>query len=222
MTVLVIGASGFLGGAIAIRYAKEGYTVYGSYKNNPIVPSGCIPVSIDDIYNIKDKFDIVILAAGNYSLDKKTLVEINVGLTQNISNRFPDSKLIYISSVSVYGKHQDTIKEHSFYQDPTFYGQAKLAGETIISTHQKYSIIRLTYLYGVNMPDNSFLPRIIKSALIDHKITLYGDGERKQDYLHIEDAANLCYLARLGDNGIFLGVSGVCYSNKEDYKILQG
>jgi nucleoside-diphosphate-sugar epimerase len=117
--------------------------------------------------------------------------------------------------------HEGTINEYSAFNAPSLYGRSKLAGEFVVSAAASFSILRLVYLYGSGLENGSFLPNIIKSAREKNKIILYGKGVRKQDYLHVDDAAQLCIKAmNFAENDIFLGASGCSYSNLDIAKII--
>jgi UDP-glucose 4-epimerase len=221
--VLVIGANGFLGSAIAKEFLSQSAEVWGTYHNSTQnIPPECHTVSIDELKTLPNDFDCVILAAGNYSVTPKELIQLNVELPQKLSNHFTKAKVIFISSVAVYGNHKDRMNETSSFNTPSFYGLAKLAGEAVVQTHEQFAILRLTYLYGPTMPKNSFLPAIIKKAKEEKKITLFGKGERLQDYLHVNDAARLCVAAsHVKENGVFLGATGTSLSNTEVVKKMQ-
>ncbi len=69
--------------------------------------------------------------------------------------------------------------------------------------------------------NNSFIPNIITQAR-NNEITILGDGSRKQDYLHIEDAVNLLIKSSLYENNdIFLGATGLSFSNLEIANLLK-
>lgn len=224
MNVLVIGASGFLGSTIAATFLRQpDNQVTGAYHTSKDkVPAGCVPISMADLETLDDKFNIVVLATGNFSLPPKELIDSNVILCDRVSRYFPSAKLIYISSVAVYGNHKDTMNENSPFNQPSFYGLSKLAGETIIQTHNRYAILRLSYLYGQNMPAVSFLPIIINKAKKERKLTLFGHGERLQDYLHVQDAADMCVAAGNYDkNAIFLGATSHSLSNLQVAKMIK-
>lgn len=219
---LVVGASGFFGNEIARQLHQSGSEVWGAYSSRAdSVPDFCHKLQISEIATLDDDFDTVFVAAGNHSLSPSELVATNVTITQMVSKAHPKAKLVYISSVSVYGRHDDLITEESSFNQPTTYGLAKLGGELIARTHDRHAIIRPTYLYGPNMPQNSFLPFIISAAKSKH-ITLYGDGSRLQDYLHVQDAASLCLSAALSDtNGTYLAATGTSTSNADIARKLQ-
>ena len=115
------------------------------------------------------------------------------------------------------------VSENSPLNNPNTYGMSKLVGEFIAKFHPHSSITRFSSLYGIGMNETTFLPKIIHSALHKKKITLWGDGSRKQDYLHVADAAELCILTGLtGKKGkVYLGANGQSYSNLEVAHIVQ-
>lgn len=217
MKVLIIGASGFLGGAIATAFLDKSHEVVGVYHSSEkSIPKGCKAININDVKKLEDTFDTVVVAAGNYTFSPKELIDVNVLLCRQVSQQFTTAKLVYISSVNVYGNHSDRIDERSSFNQPSFYGLSKLAGEAVAQTHNRYAIIRLTYLYGPHMPMVSFLPILINKAKTTGKITLFGQGERLQNYLHVQDAAELCVAAsRYEENDIFLGATSHSLSNLE-------
>jgi UDP-glucose 4-epimerase len=223
MRTLVVGASGFLGRSIAALMVARGAEVWGTYRTRPQrLPSGCRPAELKEL-NRLPAMDQVVVAAGNHALSIPDLIEVNAGLTSEVSAMFPEAKMLFVSSIAVYGKQSIVISEDTCCQDPTPYGIAKLAGEVIARRHERFAIVRPTYLYGPGMPANSFIPAIIRNALDHGAITLYGRGERAQDYLHVTDAAELC--ARALDNaanGIYLGASGKSLTNLEVARIVQG
>ena len=215
MKILVVGASGFLGGATVRKFIRDAHEVWGTYMHRSNrVPLGCRPVSFTAIDTLDVDVDVVVIAAGNHALPSQELIGVNLNIPQQIMRQFPKAKLTFISSVSVYGSHTDMMRETSAFDNPSLYGWAKLAGEAIVRTHPKFAILRLTYLYGKDMPTNSFLPTILREAKSEKQITLYGKGERLQDYLHVDDAANLCVRAsRHVANGTYLGATGSSFSN---------
>ncbi len=218
MKVLVVGASGFLGGAIARTFMNDGHEVSGTYVNSKDnIPSGCRAIAFDDALAMNDSdFEVVAIAAGNHALPPQDLVEANYDVAHGIMQTFPSAKIVYVSSIAVYGNHDDVMNETSVFDNPSPYGWAKLAGEAIVRTHPKYAIVRPTYLFGPNMPTNSFVPAIINKAKTEGQITLFGKGERLQDYLHVDDAAQLCLLAaKYEENDTFLATTGESTSNAQ-------
>jgi UDP-glucose 4-epimerase len=166
-------------------------------------------------FNTTYNVDYIYILSGNYANSHKELIEINCDLQRYIT-KYPTAKFIYISSTNVYGFQSDVITENSSFNKPSLYGRFKLAGEFLISSLSNFSIIRLTYLYGPGITNSSFLPTIIRSAKEKFEIILNGDGSRYQDYLYIDDAVDMCYIAaNVTENGIYLGASSIKISNIE-------
>lgn len=217
----VVGANGFLGKALTIKLEKEGYSVTAVYnKNSSNIVAGMDKISIRDFLNTENQHDYIILSLGNYLSTHSDLIEINDSIYKIMKNN-QNAKIIFISSTNVYGIHERMIHVNSSYNSPALYPFSKLAGEFLVSSHKKHIILRMTYLYGKGLDNKSFLPNIIDKAKLTGQIVLFGDGSRKQDYLHIDDAVDLCIASLKSDgNGVFLGASGVSVSNYEIAQII--
>ena len=70
------------------------------------------------------------------------------------------------------------------------YGVSKAVAETIVKRHSKYSILRLPSIYGEEINDKGFVARILGQAR-EGEITIFGDGERLQNYVHYKTAGEL-------------------------------
>lgn len=222
MKVVVIGANGFLGSHILQLCLNKDWQVLASYNNNQDnIPSQVNKIHITEIKKLKDNFDIIFIASGNFTQNHYELINSNVILTNQLTKLFKSAKLVFVSSISVYGTHQDIINENSSFNNPNIYGLSKLAGEFIALGHTNYSIIRFTNLYGIGMITKSFIPTIIRDALKKRVIVLK-NKIRMNDYLAVEDAASLCIKASLNNkNDIFLGATGKSISNFEVAEIIQ-
>lgn len=219
MNILVVGAGSFLGKYLVAALVQNNHSVTGSHHRSEPKNKGYRAITTEEIFSSGSKFDhIYILSSyipyGSMNTPSQEFVKVNVDLVMRICRQFPQSRIIFASSVSVYGIPTGELNEDSAYNAPDLYGQSKLCGEFIVKNQPSYAIVRFSSLYGKGMNSVTFLPRIINSAREEKDIRLYGDGSRKQDYLHIKDAAG--YLVAAADcrrNGTFLGVYGASYSN---------
>ncbi len=230
MRAAVIGANGFLGRKLVQLCQQRGWEVHGIYHHaRKHIPQDCPSFSSKELEKLDPGYDIVFAAAsyipyGDMDAFSKKLFESNILLPISLLKKFMITKrLVFISSVSVYGNHNKVITENSPLNNPNTYGMSKLVGEFISRFHPHSSIIRFSSLYGTGMRDRTFLPKIIHSAVHERKIILRGDGSRKQDYLHVADAAEWCILIGLkGKKGkVYLGVNGQSYSNLEVARLVQ-
>lgn len=216
MQIAVVGANGFLGRNLVDKLLLEGHevlSVINNRRNNINTSSRC--VGIEEFVNNSFNPNVIFFAAGSFGLTMTQNMVVHKSLLE-IINCYPSVRIIYISSVNVYGYHKSKVNIKSNFNNPTNYGRSKLAGEFIVSSCIDYSILRFSYLYGPKLDNNSFIPKIIDSAATNGAITLYGKGLRKQDYLYIDDAVDLCLdTMREEGNYCFLGASGKSYSNVE-------
>lgn len=214
--VAIIGANGFLGSRLVnslLQENKRVIAVYNGKINN--IESEAILMTTDSFLASDFKPKEIYFVAGSYSYSHLNLIELN-NLLSSISKKFTASKIIYISSTNVYGFHTDIISLDSQFNRPTLYALSKIAGEFIVMAHEKYTILRLTYLYGPRLNNKSFLPNLIENSKEKGFITLFGDGERVQDYLYVDDAVSLCKACEtLETNEILIGASGISTSNNE-------
>lgn len=228
MKVLVVGSNGFLGRSVVKKCLEKGWIVECVYyKQKNFIPKKCKSFFIDELFKQDNNYDVIFLLAAhvlyaNYDVANRTLLESNIKLPLKIIEKFPKSKIIFSSSVSVYGKHTSIISEYSAYNNPNLYGLLKLNVETLLQFHPNYQIVRFSSVYGEGMNNTTFVPHAIQEAKESKKITIFGDGSRLQDYLYIDDAAEYCIKAAdRKESGIYLGVNGKSYSNIQVAKIIQ-
>lgn len=93
--------------------------------------------------------DIVVHLAGKVIGTYNDLMESNVFLTQRIVESIPKkAKIIFASSVSVYGKNIKNGDEKSDINPDTNYAKTKAMAEEIVKKHKNYVILRIGTLYG--------------------------------------------------------------------------
>lgn len=212
--ILITGASGFLGASLKNLLENQGIKVSSFTRNAPVWP---------DVENIQSVFHVAARVA--YGLDDSpALYEDNVVLTRNVCQRFPEAKINFASSVSVFGMGKGkVISENTDVNCNTPYPLSKLWAEAYIKQHFAWSITRFSSIYGPGMQETTFIPRVVHQALTKGEIVIWGNGQRKQNYIHVADAAGLMVLANQApENGIFLGVGEQEYSNAQVAEIVAG
>ena len=191
MNIGVIGANGFLGRTLCEKFLENpNVNVYGIYnRSSSEIPLGVHKISSDIKMNIK--FNVLIIAIGSHSCGYIDYIN-HYNFIQKVINNYIYVKIIFISSVEVYGKHTDIINLNSSFNNPSVYGTSKICQEFLIRSLKNYTIIRPTYLYGNGMNIDSLLPIWTNNAKFKKEVVVYGDGMRKQDYLHVDDLCELC------------------------------
>lgn len=158
MNILLTGATGRLGRIflplLMLKYPDANITVLA---RNPSAfnPSPNLRVVQGDlrslINNLRDisNIDLCIWLASkvSHSAPYDTLYGTNVKPMEMFHAASPDSKMVYVSSTSVYG-NQGSITEDSPVQPDTAYGMTKSEAELIVRKFQGYQIIRPPIMIG--------------------------------------------------------------------------
>ncbi len=115
-------------------------------------------------------------------------------------------RLVYSSSASVYGDavEEPMVEDHP-YNNWTFYGATKIAGEHMLKAfHQRYGLngaaLRYMNVYGPRQDYQGAYIAVMMKLLdcVDRNEapTVYGDGSQAYDFVHVRDVAraNVCAL----------------------------
>lgn len=219
-TILISGINGFLASNL-VNLLKNEYVIYGIGKvgreeNGIQIFSS---ESIDDI-NIIPDFLILChasVSSGLVTQSNLSLFYTNVTITEKIIQKFINSKVIYVSSASIYDLSTNLVKEDSSINPKTDYAISKQWAELIVFRKQNSSVIRLSSLFGTGMKENTIIPNYVNQALNKGSIEVWGKGHREQNYIHVYDACKLIKAAIENfdyvKREILLGVSKREYSN---------
>lgn len=218
---LIIGANSFLG--LNIIKLLDDHDITGVYHKNTdkLVNTKIALLSVKEIFRLRDEFDFVyfisaFIPKGENNSDNEMLYKVNIELLQNCLSQFSLAKFIFASSVSVYGESASVLNENSQSKNVGNYGLSKLWGENLVRRHNSFAIFRISSMYGEGMNQGTFLPTIIKKALSEKQIYLYGNGERKQNYIHVSDVAEMMVNSEsVEKNGTYLAVDSISHSNKQ-------
>ena len=219
-TVVVTGVAGFIGSRVADRMAAEGFTVVGVDDMSSGKHSN-VPSSIDFIQgNLVDNHtilklpkvaDFVLHLAGQSSgemsfddpvadLEKNTVSTLNLikyGIRANVS------RLVYASSMSVYGNVPDApIGEDEHVAPLSCYGVGKLAAENYLNVFRKQlsSVsLRMFNVYGPGQDMTNLRQGMVSiylaQALTSKNIVVKGSLERFRDFIYIDDVVESWFRA---------------------------
>ncbi|PKA84261.1 dTDP-4-dehydrorhamnose reductase [Ulvibacter sp. MAR_2010_11] len=165
--ILILGASGFIGNSL-YKELMPYFDVYGTYchddaamKHNQVFFQ--FDIEKDSVLAVLEKIkpNVVISSLrGRYEYQLKVHNEIiNYVLSQN------DCRLLFLSSVNVFdGKNTFPSYEDSLTLAESDYGKYKISVEKAIKTLpvEKYAILRLPMVLGVNAPAIFQLKQAIK------------------------------------------------------------
>ncbi|MEM4195218.1 MAG: NAD(P)-dependent oxidoreductase, partial [Candidatus Anstonellales archaeon] len=140
----------------------------------------------------------------------------NVEITENITEALPEGKIIYASSIAVYGKKLAEIPADEFTElrPDSAYARAKLEAENIVLNKNKENVaLRIATMYGPEYEDYFRIIRLIDKG----KMIIFGSGENRIPFVHVEDVAHAFKLAyEKNAHGIYV-ISGKAEKQKDIY-----
>lgn len=194
--IVVFGGSGFLGSHVADELTRRGneVTIFDRSTSNYLQPTQ--KMVIGDILDrelvcatIKDADYVYHFAAIADILEAKQnpveAASFNIMGTMYILDacrEFGIKRFVYSSTIYVYSDHG------------SFYRTTKQSCELFIENYQKeynlkFSILRYGSLYGPRANHFNFISIVIHQAILEKRITRYGDGNEIRDYINVLDAA---------------------------------
>lgn len=216
MKIIVFGGAGFIGSSLMRLLHSRGHYVAcadnfitGS-RDNLLSEFPSFYVDISDLASFKNinfKPDVVIHLAFPASLcDRDIKNQFEVVASSGMLNvleftRQTCNKLIYGSSISVYGISDDiVITEDTPVKPVLLYGANKYLGELYTrSFHQQFglqfNILRISDTFGERDLRRNAINNFIKAFIEDTPITVNGDGEQLRAYTYVEDMANAIALS---------------------------
>jgi UDP-glucose 4-epimerase len=156
--------------------------------------------------------------------------DVNIRGTFNVLEACVANKikrLVYSSSASVYGDAlQEIMTEEHPYNNWTFYGATKIAGEHMFKTyHRRYSLngvcLRYMNVYGARQDYKGTYIAVMMKILdnLDKGLppVVYGDGSQAYDFIYVSDTgrANVCALKSNVPFGFYNVGRGIKTSIKE-------
>jgi len=215
-SVLVTGASGFIGGAVWRRFQALGWRAVGLGRR-PLAEPGYrvhdLVRPLDETFEgsfsgpSAEPFDVVVHAAARSSPwgSRREFQRQNVVATQNVvdycrARGLP--KLVFLSSSSVFYRpgHQLNITEETPLPAKSVnrYSATKLRGEEIVRAYPgPWAILRPRAVFGPG--DTVLLPRIIEAARAGRLPKLVSpDGPAVGDLIYVDNLVD--YVVRAADD----------------------
>ena len=206
--ILITGGAGFIGSNLSSFLINKKFNITivddlsTGKKSN--VSGKKINFFKKDVININTlkinkKIDIIIHLAARAEIlitqkQESIYAKANIQSLQsalNFASRNSIKKFIFASSASIYGDTKNKPINENYIPGPKhFYGYTKLVGEEMIKHYSRihnfnYTIFRFFNIYGNN--SNAVVAKFIAQKLQKKKITIYGTGKQKRDFLHIDD-----------------------------------
>ena len=254
--ILVIGGAGLIGSHVVEELLKEDIKeviVYdnfcrGTYENlqqalkDPrcrIFEIGGEILQTDILDAATKEVDGVIHLAALWLLQcyeyPRAAFDVNIRGTFNVLEACVDNKikrLVYSSSASVYGDAvEEPMTEDHPYNNWTFYGATKIAGEHMFKTfHKRYGLngvgLRYMNVYGPRQDYKgtyiAVMMKILDNIDKGQPPVVFGDGSQAYDFIYVQDSAraNVCALKSDVPFGFYNIGRGIKTSIKELAELL--
>lgn len=202
-TILITGATGFLGHHLMNFFRKRGFRVY-AFSEHGNAKAGVEKLSFLDIgslssYIQKTKPNIVYHTGAVVDLSRNYETAIrciyaNILGTTHLLDALSDSgiqRFIYTSTEEIYGSSPIPFREDGAIEPPSPYAVTKLSGEFLSQIYGrdfgfKVVVFRIGTMYGPEQTTWRFIPSIISLAINNKEIPL-PSGTKKRDYIFITD-----------------------------------
>ena len=192
--LVVLGATGFVGGNVVDRARELGWEVLGLSSKDVDLTS---PNGAEMLSAILRDGDTVVHGAAIVPARNAAGVIQNLLITQSVVDAISGheiSQLVVISSDAIYGNESGVITEASACSPDSMHGIMSLAREMMCSEVKVpvLTIARPAPIYGVGDPHKSYGPNRFIGQMIDGgEITLFGEGAAMRDHVFIDDVANV-------------------------------
>jgi len=193
--VVILGASGYIGGALARTLAARGIEVIGhSSKTLDLRHAEAFAV-LDGVVDADTALVVASALTPDRGQNPDTLVA-NVAMVANVSRyleRHPVGQCVYVSSDAVYGFDVNPVDETTPVALGGHYALAKYTGEKLLQfTGVPLLILRVSGVYGPGDPHGAYGPNAFTRSLArDRSLRLFGAGEEERDHVYIDDVAQV-------------------------------
>ena len=226
--ILITGGAGFIGSHLIRSLNPNNYQIYvvdnlsTGYRSNllrnvnflkidcsnPLILKKLNNIDFDCIYHLAGQ------SSGEYSFyypfeDFSSNLHGTINIIKLCLNT-SKKRLIFTSSMSVYGNYLKAASEKDDCNPKSFYGLSKLSCENYIKFFTKkklnYTILRLFNIYG---PGQNFENKLqgmvsiyLEDALKNNKIFVKGSKNRYRDFVYISDVIKILKKSKTNKNCI--------------------
>jgi len=216
---VVIGAGGFVGGAVTQQLTRDGVPVQALTRAElDLTADGAAA----KLAGLLDPHDSVVFISALAPARTPALLIQNLRMAEAAAQAIaarPVTHVVYISSDAVYADDANPVTERSCCQPSSLHGMMHAARELMLKNDVKapLALLRPSLLYGARDPHNGYGPnRFRRLAEKAELITLFGEGEEQRDHVFVDDVARLVALVLAHrSRGVLNIATGVSASFRE-------
>lgn len=220
MKILLTGSAGYVGSALYRRLLRDGHTVAGVDTQWFMEDKKDPPQDVRAMKSIGGADLVIHLAAisndPSVSEFPRMSWETGVLATMRLAEmcKAAGARMIYASSVSVYGANRGAVKEDQDLRPLSDYNKTKMAAERVLLSYPEINvqIVRPATICGLSprMRLDLTVNMLTMQALRDGVMTLYG-GQQMRPSIHLDDMIELyCWLI---DHPEVIGIYNAGFEN---------
>jgi len=195
--VVVMGAAGFVGGAIRRRLEAAGVEVAALGRSEVDLLA---PDAVDRLAGFLRGDDVFVAVSAAAPVKNLDMLRDNVVMIKAMAEalrRVPPAHLVNIGSDAVFGDEDRPLTEASAKAPGSFHGVMHAAREIAFAEIGVPLVtLRPTLIYGADDPHNGYGPnRFLRLGAEGREIVLFGEGEERRDHILVDDVAELAYRA---------------------------
>ncbi len=194
--IVVLGAAGFVGRYLVAELVRRGSQVLGLTSQSLDLSQAGAATRLTDLLRPSDA--VVMLSSAPVKKGRDTAgLARNLTIGESVCRAVASvgcAHVIYLSSDSIYPYGQAAITEADLaaptYLYATMHATRELMFRDAVKT--RLAILRPTQIYGTGDTHNAYGPnRMLRSAVAQGQIAVFGDGEETRDHLFIDDLVRL-------------------------------
>jgi len=192
--VVVMGAGGFVGNAIASRLEQDRVDVLRLGRRDIDLVA---PEAADRLAERLRPDDVLVAVSALAPCRNSEMLRDNMIMAAAMiraAAAVPPAQIVNISSDAVYADAPVPLREDSVRAPESLHGAMHLARELMFAAEVKtpLAILRPSLLYGAADPHNGYGPnRFRRLAAAGEPIVLFGKGEERRDHVLIDDVAEV-------------------------------
>ena len=204
-SVLVTGAAGFIGGALAAHFRQQGARVFVDAERGQSASSRRWPLTEAGLLQATGGAtpDVIFHAAGSGTVAKvaaQPALELpaNLGallsVLQFAQQHAPAARVVLLSSAALYGNAPATPQRETDHRAPvSLYGLAKAQAEQLAEFYAaqhsvRATAVRLFSVYGPELRKQLLWDAMVKFG--QGRCDFFGTGHEHRDWVHIDDVCD--------------------------------
>jgi nucleoside-diphosphate-sugar epimerase len=228
--VVVLGHSGFIGRPLTALLSKTGSEVHGFSSRELNLRDPSASATLDPLM----RAETTLFVCAALTPDRGATIDVcldHINMTGNLARYVAEHtlrKIVFVSSDAVYPMVDQPVDEDTSIDPAGAYPVAKYTSERLMemgaAPHSiPLLIVRPSAVFGPGDTHNSYGPnRFVRTALADHSVRLFGQGEEQRDHLYLDDLTRiLCDLGTADTTGVLNIATGTSRSFGSIVKVLQ-